>query len=90
MNAAVIGGLATAGGKLLSLKMAILPRFLRAVGSAALSVITLLAKQPAKGTTFVFDVDTPKNTVLSAIAIGVTSIAEVLLRISELQYSFEP
>ena len=36
MNAAVIGGLATAGGKLLSLKKAILPRFFRAVGSAAL------------------------------------------------------
>ena len=86
MNAAIIGGLTAGVGKALQVKLSILPRFIRAIGGAAMHFIQLLAAQKGPhGTPFVHDIDTSGHSILSAIGAGVYSINEALLRISELQ-----
>ncbi len=90
INAAVIGGVAAMAGRALSVKISLLPRFIRAVGSGALAVVTLLANKPAKGTAFEFDADTPANVVMAAIAVGRYTTGEALLRIAELQAGLDP
>ena len=86
LNVAIIGGLSAGAGKALQIKMSILPRFMRAIGGAAMHFIQLLATQKTpRGTPFVHDMDTPGHAILSAIGAGAYSISEALLRISELQ-----
>ena len=83
-NAAIIIGASAAIGKSLSLKISVLPRFLRAIGGPALHVIQLLAKQPAKGTEFAHTMTSTAHEILSAIGAGVYTLEQALLRISEL------
>ena len=90
MNAAVLGGVAAMAGRAISVKVSLLPRFIRAVGSGALAVVTLLANKPAKGTAFEFDTDTAPNVIMAAIAVGRYTTAEALLRIAELQAGLDP
>lgn len=70
----------------LQVKLSILPRFIRAIGGAAIHFIQLLSAQKGpRGTPFEHTIDTSGHAILSAIGAGVYSMNEALLRISELQ-----
>jgi len=70
VNASIVAGVAAAVKKRLNLKTLLSGRYLKIFSGSAISTIERLARHPALGEAYEFDIDTPHREVLSGIGLN--------------------